>query len=101
MPWEIFWASAFISSLVIRLCADGLHLRLYVKRGQPRIFFLRHIRKTQGVHIHHFVFGLVIFLIAFALLAQDYDNTGMLFGGIGIALIASETKELVFSKWGY
>jgi hypothetical protein len=97
----VFFASAFVSSLIIRLFADGLHLRLYVKEGKPHIFFMKRVKRTRGLHIHHFVWGIVLFCVAFGLLYQGVTVIAMTFAGVGVALIASEAKELVLSKWGY
>jgi hypothetical protein len=82
-PATLFWMTAFLSTLVIRALADYAKLRFYVK----------------GVHIHHFVWGIISAFIAFAALYYDWTTAGMIFGGIGVALIASEAKELILQRW--
>jgi hypothetical protein len=96
----VFFATAFLSSLAIRLFADGLNLRLYVQKGRPHIFFMKRVRKTKGLHIHHFVWGMIVFGAAYWLLYFSVEWWAMLFSGLGLALIASEAKELVLQKWG-
>jgi len=74
-----------------RVVADYVKLRLHVK----------------GVHIHHFVWGILATFIAIAGLYYEIVVPGigflyvaMIAAGIGVALVASEAKELVLQKWG-
>jgi len=107
-PAEIFWATAFLSSLLIRLLADYVKIRLYVRRdrsllGPSIITVARRGRKDPGVHVHHFVWGIVSAFIAIAILYHGNHQlieVGMFSAGLAAALIASEAKELVLQKWG-
>jgi len=83
-PAEVFWATAFLSTLLARLLADYAKVRLHVR----------------GVHIHHFVWGIVAAFVAIAALYYDVVYPGVFAAGIGVALIASEAKELVLQRWG-
>jgi hypothetical protein len=86
-PTEIFWATAFLSILLIRLLADYVKLRLHVR----------------GIHIHHFIWGIVSAFIAIAVLYHGNHQLiqfGMFCAGLAASLIASEVKELVLQKWG-
>jgi hypothetical protein len=44
---------------------------------------------------------MVMFGAAYWLLYGGIQDYAMLFSGVGVALIASEAKELVLQKWGY
>ena len=83
-PAEVFWATAFLSILLIRLLADYVKLRLHVR----------------GVHIHHFVWGIVCAFGAIAALYKDLVYPGVFLAGCAASLIASEAKELVLQRWG-
>ena len=83
-PAEIFWATAFLATLLTRLLADYVKVRLHVK----------------GVHVHHFVWGIVATFAAIGALYWNQIYVGVFAAGIGVALIASEAKELVLQKWG-
>ena len=87
-PAEVFWATFALMLLVTRLVADYMRIRLHVK----------------GIHIHHFVWGILSLFISFAALYFDRHSillyVAMIGGGTGAALIASEAKELVLQKWG-
>jgi len=99
-PTEIFWASAFLSSLVIRLFADYYPIRFYLHDREIQIFHLKGAAARHGVHVHHFVWGIVLFCFALPALYFDFAHAGMLMSGVGVALIASEAKELILQKWG-
>ena len=103
-PTEIFWATAFLSSLLIRLLADYVKIRLHITRDKRiRVFFLGKRVRVGGVHIHHFVWGIVSAFIAIAVLYHGNHQLiqfGMFCAGLAASLIASEAKELVLQKWG-
>lgn len=67
-----------------RLLADYVKIRLHVK----------------GVHVHHCVWGIVAAFVAIGALYWNQIYVGVFAAGIGVALIASEAKELVLQKWG-
>jgi len=76
--------------LATRLVADYMRIRLHV----------------EGIHIHHFVWGILATFIAIAALYSEIVipgigllRLGMIAAGIGVALIASEAKELVLQRW--
>jgi hypothetical protein len=52
------------------------------------------------IHVHHFVWGIVAAFVAIGALYYDLVYLGVFAAGIGVALIASEAKELVLQKWG-
>jgi hypothetical protein len=103
-PAELFWATAFLSSLLIRLLADYVKIRLHITRDKRiRIFFLSKRVRVGGVHIHHFVWGIISAFIAIAVLYHGNHHLiefGMFCAGLAASLIASEAKELLLQKWG-
>lgn len=103
-PITVFFATAFVSSLIIRLFADYLKLRFYVQKRKgkytPKFLLLKGTTRIRGVHIHHFVWGILIFVLAFAMLYEHIQPYDMALAGFAVALIASESKELVLQEWG-
>jgi len=87
-PPELFWASAFLMTLLTRLVADYARVRLHFR----------------GIHVHHFVWGILATFGAIAALYYDSRSAlvyvGCWLAGTGVALISSEAKELVLQKWG-
>ena len=84
-PAEVFWATAFLVTLLTRLLADYAKVRLHVR----------------GVHIHHFVWGILSAFLAILALYYGLGDSylGLFLAGIAVALISSEAKELVLSRW--
>ncbi len=103
---ELFLMSGWISFIVIRGVADSIKLRLYVdfkdwkvKVGKPKRSF-RFLSPGGGsnIHIHHFVFGIILMPITFIALYWHFWE-GPVLVGIVMALIGSEVKELVLMNW--
>jgi len=103
-PITLFFATAFVSSLVVRLFADYIKIRFYMQRRKgrykPTFLLLKGYTRIRGVHIHHFLWGILLFVLAFAMLYEHIQPCDMALAGVAVALIASESKELVLQKWG-
>jgi hypothetical protein len=103
---ELFLMSGWISYIVIRGVADSIKLRLYidfkdlkVKVGKPkRSFGFLPGRGESSIHIHHFVFGILLMPFTFIALYWRFWP-GPILVGIVMALIGSEVKELVLMNW--
>ena len=80
---NIFWPSFAVSYVIIRLFADFLKLRLYVKT----------------THVHHFIFGLALMPFSWLMFSKKDDNLAWTISGVVAALIASEVKELILDEW--
>jgi len=80
---SIFWPSFAISYVIIRLFADFLKLRLYVKK----------------THVHHFIFGLALMPFSWVIFSKNDDKLAWTLSGFIAALIASEVKELILDEW--
>ncbi len=94
------------------MVADSIKLRLYVdfsnwkfKIGKPTNSFMSvfpsilPFRKKSDIHIHHFVFGMILMPITFIALYWRLWY-GPVLVGVVIALIGSEVKELILMSWG-
>jgi hypothetical protein len=104
---ELFLLSGWISYILIRLVADSIKLRLYIdfkdwkiKVGKPKglLRFLP-LRNGSNIHIHHFVFGIIMMPMTFLSLYWRFW-AGPVLVGIVMALIGSEVKELILMSWG-
>ncbi len=114
---ELFLLSGWISYILIRGLADSVKLRLYIdfkhlriRVGRPQHQFLGgHVhgfadkalgRSTpaSNIHIHHFVFGMILMPVTFIALYWRLW-TGPVLVGIVMALVFSEIKELVLMNW--
>lgn len=91
MPFDLaaivsnpFWFTAAVGGFATRFLADYLRLRLHIK----------------GMHIHHFLLGIILFVPTCAAFYYDQPTAGFLLGGLVTALILSEAKELVIQQWG-
>jgi len=80
---NIFWPTFAISYVVIRLFADFLKLRLYVKK----------------THVHHFTLGLALMPVSWLIFSKNDDKLAWTISGVIAALIASEVKELILDEW--
>lgn len=97
--------SGWVSYIIIRLLADSVKLRLYSKggkitigrqgKGSKKIPFA----DKSNIHIHHFMFGIIVMPITFVALYWRFWY-GPILVGIVMALIGSEVKELLLMKWG-
>ncbi len=115
---ELFLLSGWVSYIAIRAAADSIKLRLYVDFKHLRIRVGRPPKhslagsiqgltdKTLGkqksgsnIHIHHFVFGMVLMPVTFIALYWQLWF-GPVLVGVVMALIFSEIKELVLMSWG-
>lgn len=104
---ELFLLSGWISYVLIRLVADSVKLRLYIdfrnrkiKVGKPKgLLQFIPLRNRSNIHIHHFVFGIVIMPITFLSLYWR-SWAGPILVGVVMALIGSEVKELILMSWG-
>lgn len=82
-PLLLFFAAWAIANPTIRFLADYETIRLYVHR----------------VHLHHFIFGLILTPItAVLLIYNDFTVAGVL-GGVIMALVLSEAKQLILQDW--
>lgn len=107
-PLTVFFASAFISSLIIRFLADYVKIRLYIqkrkKKYRPKILIIHDVLgksiRIRGIHIHHFVWGILALIVAFALAYKDVQPYDMAVVGLAVALIMSEFKEIILQGWG-
>ena len=104
-PLELFLMTGWVSYILIRLFADTVKLRLYTKAGKITIG-----RQGKGskkipfsdksnIHIHHFMFGIIVMPLTFVALYWQLWYAPILVG-IVMALIGSEVKELVLMQWG-
>jgi hypothetical protein len=104
---ELFLLSGWISYILIRAVADSIKLRLYIdfknwkfRVGKPkRLLALPRFSRNSNIHIHHFVFGIVMMPPTFVTLYW-HVWLGPILTGIVMALIGSEVKELVLMSWG-
>jgi hypothetical protein len=104
---ELFLMSGWISYILIRLLADSVKLRLYVdfkdwkiKAGRPnKRLGLSRFQNKPDIHIHHFIFGIIIMPISFIALYWRLWFSPILVGVV-MALIGSEVKELILMNWG-
>ena len=115
---ELFLLSGWISYILIRAIADSVKLRLYVDFKHLRIRVgrtqneslaghihvladkaLRRNKAASNIHIHHFVFGMILMPVTFAALYWRLWFSPVLVG-IVMALTFSEIKELVLMSWG-
>ncbi len=101
---ELFLMSGWVSYIIIRTVADSIKLRLYVdfkdwriKVGKPKRSFGLGGGKSD-IHIHHFIFGIILMPITFVALYFRYWP-GPILVGVVMALIGSEIKELFFMNW--
>ena len=59
-----------------------------------------HWKKHKYLHVHHFLFGYPLMIIAWMLFAPHYDNLAFALCGAASAFWFSEAKELIKQKWG-
>lgn len=114
---ELFLLSGWVSYILIRLVADSVKLRLYIDFKHWRIRVGKTQRRSlagsiQGladramgrqkpwsnIHIHHFVFGMILMPFTFIALYWHLWY-GPVLVGVVMALIFSEIKELVLMTW--
>ncbi len=102
---ELFLMSGWISFIIIRTVADSIKLRLYVdfkdwkiKVGKPNRSFGFFPGRKSDIHIHHFVFGILLMPVTFIALYWRFW-TGPILVGVVMALIGSEIKELFLMNW--
>jgi hypothetical protein len=115
---EMFLLSGWVSYIIIRLAADSIKLRLYVDLKHLRVKVGRPPKQSiagtiQGltdralgrqkpgsnIHIHHFIFGMVLMPLTFIVLYWHFWFSPVLVGVV-MALVFSEIKELVLMSWG-
>lgn len=99
---ELFLMSGWVSYILIRMLADSIKLRFYVdfrdlkvKVGRASSSFFRN---RSNIHIHHFIFGMILMPITFISLYWRLWY-GPVLVGIVMALIGSEFKELLLMNW--
>ncbi len=99
--------SGWASYLLIRMVADSVKLRIYLdfkdrkikvgREGSP-FFKSSFFRKKSNIHIHHFIFGMILMPITFIALYWRLWYGPVLVGTV-MALIGSEFKELILMNW--
>jgi hypothetical protein len=101
----MFLLSGWVSYILIRLVADSIKLRLYIdfksrriRVGKPTPLHIFSLHKGSNIHIHHFVFGIIIMPATFIVLYWRFWYAPVLVG-IVMALIGSEVKELILMNW--
>jgi len=87
---------------LIRLLADYVKVRLYWNFKNHKITIMQYQKaiKSKGIHVHHFVWGIVCAFAAIGALYWNQVYPGALLAALAASLIASEGKELVLQKWG-
>lgn len=95
-----FWFTFGVGLYGIRLAADYFHVRLHWTKKGPKLSFFQLMKRDRGVHLHHFIWAFPSFVISFVLLEFDIIIPAQLLLGFALALVVSESKELILMKWG-
>ena len=96
-PATMFLSTGWISYFLIRFFADILNVRLYIP-SKVGTSVTKRVSADKKVHIHHFVFGMALMPVVMVALWFHYWLAPA-FAGVQLALIGSETKELLYQHW--
>jgi len=98
-----FWFTFGVTQIPIRWLADGSpRLRFYWDNGRPVLSFGsgKPWRQPKQIHLHHFLLGYPVIIIAWMLFATQQDTLAFALSGVASAFWFSEAKELIKQKWG-
>jgi len=96
-------ASWLVSREIIRWIADVWKVRLFIqlKAGDLSLKkFIKSMHIEGRTHVHHYIYGIILAVAAVGILLLGEIYLSAILLGTAIALVISESKELLLQKWG-